>query len=459
MQRTLIYLSELDSVRKSKQEILFAQQKLYEAITDQGFSVVVPFNQLTDSLAFLGPIISERSEFIMDFYMALFQNGSLKISRYVSPDGKKEIRTAAQYVLNYLESAINADKKSNSFLFSSLPIARDNTDVLQTLFDSIKNCDLSLLDNLSVVNSVDRAYIKRYVKWMLDLSIQTSFYIDVKDHEYLTFVDYLDTLLAVRNISILGENLPSNFPDALQILRKAKPAPDKNMYSRSNWLNNIDIFKDSDPDATNLAKEIVNLCYNLSVESSIKGIEEKYHTDINAFISEVGKHIIGASEAPGNRGNVLTIELQEFPDWEHAVHITNEAANVLKQQQKHTSIGILKWESVCKKGQQRKFFGACIYFLLLLAIDFALGVPEMIADIMTSGDITFTSAVMFILKNVKDSLFVSVLSTSVVSFTSSKISEKLAIPDITDIAKSLKEVCIDCFKLSHNQRNSSGGKQ
>lgn len=50
--KRLVYLYELDSVRNSKKEIVLGQQALFEEIVKKGNTVVLSYNQLTDSEAF-----------------------------------------------------------------------------------------------------------------------------------------------------------------------------------------------------------------------------------------------------------------------------------------------------------------------------------------------------------------------------------------------------------------------
>ena len=59
----LVYLFELDSVRKSKKEIIKAQKALYEEIVLNGNIVVMTMNQLSDSLGFLsdGTVVFNRN--------------------------------------------------------------------------------------------------------------------------------------------------------------------------------------------------------------------------------------------------------------------------------------------------------------------------------------------------------------------------------------------------------------
>ena len=48
-QRKYVYLFELDSVRKTDKEIIAGQKALYTEILENGYIVVLTFNQLIDS--------------------------------------------------------------------------------------------------------------------------------------------------------------------------------------------------------------------------------------------------------------------------------------------------------------------------------------------------------------------------------------------------------------------------
>ncbi|MBQ3456223.1 MAG: hypothetical protein IJG36_07280, partial [Synergistaceae bacterium] len=83
----VVYLHELDSVRNSSEEIRHAQRVLFEEIVSNGSKVVLSFNQLTDSLAFISLIRDDRS---YTWIRELFRSGSLKVSLY------GDVRTASQ---------------------------------------------------------------------------------------------------------------------------------------------------------------------------------------------------------------------------------------------------------------------------------------------------------------------------------------------------------------------------
>lgn len=78
--RDMVYLFELDSVRINEAEIRIGQQRFFDAVTQEGKCVVLTFNQLTDSLAFLYPLKCDmddvRSKY-MESIVSLCRNGSV----------------------------------------------------------------------------------------------------------------------------------------------------------------------------------------------------------------------------------------------------------------------------------------------------------------------------------------------------------------------------------------------
>lgn len=441
---------------------------MYDAIVNQGQCVVVSFNQLTDSLAFLGPILSVRTEHLFELYLKLIQNGHLKISRYIPPNVNIEtenyfsnnvIRTAAQYVLKSLESAINNTKKSSAFIFSSLPISKDNTPALQKVYDAIRYCDLTLVDKLVYlgISDPDCQYIKRYVKWILELSAHSSGYTEVKTTSHLSFPDCTNAIIELKSISASEKTLPANFADAHKILIRAKPKADQDPYSRSVWFNNIEQLNTVDQDTVQLAKAIINLCYNISVEGSICGIDKDYHNNLDAFISEFIKRL-PQETVPKQKNQVLTIEPNEFPDWNYAVRITKESNNVIEKEQNAKHLHVSKtWHKVCQSGQLRKLGRSLSYFLLFLILDFLFGFIEDFIGYAGSEEHNTVTFLVSLVQSFLQSFVFSAVVTSIISFWSSVAFEKLNVPDIKDIFRNVKEACTDYTKLVRNKRQNKKG--
>lgn len=445
MKKELVYLFEMDSVSKTLDEILHGQQAMYDAIVNQGKCVVLSFNQLTDALVFLAPISSPRTDYLKTDYLALFHNESLKIARYIDSKRNTKIRTAAQYVINSLEDAIGKEETSSSFIFSSLPIKKSNKAAMEIVLNSIKNNDLGILEELPDVSGPDIAYFRRYVKFILDLSALSSCYIAVKETPHFLFCDYMDMIFTEEASSIFGSNIPDNYANALQILNDTKPKADQNPNARSSWITNMENLTQPDAHSLGLAKEILNICYNFSVEGSICGIEKAYHTDRNAFIRAFRDRISQFSKIPDTREEkVLTIEPDMFLDWEYAVRITDAAQKVKSPSQ--TPVSPKVWNCICRKGQWKKFASTLWFFAIFLVVEVAFGFAEGCVDEISHNWINAVSEVertkVFFYLFVKTGVI-----TTAVCYASSKFSENHHIPDITKIIHYLHDFAKDIIKL------------
>ena len=98
-----VYLFELDSVRKTDEEIICGQRALYDEIIKNRNIVVMTFNQFIDSRAFFSLLDNED---YFNSILELFNKGYIRISQYGN------IRSIAQYLLNAL------DTEKNNFIFS-----------------------------------------------------------------------------------------------------------------------------------------------------------------------------------------------------------------------------------------------------------------------------------------------------------------------------------------------------
>ena len=76
-----VYLYELDSVRNSKEEIQYAQERMFQEIILNGNQVILTMNQLADSRAFLAAIENENT---FEPFFELCQMGVIRISQYGS---------------------------------------------------------------------------------------------------------------------------------------------------------------------------------------------------------------------------------------------------------------------------------------------------------------------------------------------------------------------------------------
>lgn len=115
-----VYLFELDSVRKTKEEIERGQQALYSEIVKNGNRVILSFNQVVDSIALLNII---KDDFAYKVLKTLFERGRIKISRF------KNFRTASQYLVHAIDT--NLDNKTNCFIFSAIPVKKEQKKIIR----------------------------------------------------------------------------------------------------------------------------------------------------------------------------------------------------------------------------------------------------------------------------------------------------------------------------------------
>ena len=154
----LVYLFELDSVRTSKKEIEIAQRVMYDEIVVKGNSVVLSFNQLADSRAFLCALENTKH---YDSIVKLFKYDRIKISLF------GQYKTASQYIINAVQKSYNRvieatkesqktgipvdeilKKENYKFVFSAWPIDQKDTDLMEKIIDAIKFNDLNTLTEL-----------------------------------------------------------------------------------------------------------------------------------------------------------------------------------------------------------------------------------------------------------------------------------------------------------------------
>ena len=113
-----VYLSDLDSVCNSQEEIKYALDKtLYENIVLNGDIVVLSFNQLADS----NFIISFLNDNVMkEVLINLFECGRIVVSKYKSKD--IIISSAVRYIMQQIDKQIKSLELSenNDFIFSAI---------------------------------------------------------------------------------------------------------------------------------------------------------------------------------------------------------------------------------------------------------------------------------------------------------------------------------------------------
>lgn len=336
----LVYLFELDSVRNSKAEIEIAQKMLYRELIEKGNTVVLSYNQLVDSEAFLialkkvctSGIISKKNK-EKNYYadiVELFKIGVLKYSRFGS------INTPSQYIQNSLKKNLNNKENKSVYFFSGIPVKPAEVQLQQIILSALQYSDMELLTNFidneiqlkkdysdlnlgkendKISDYIERLkYIESYIKLISSISqenmasnpakrgnLQDFCYfmhlvidefiknpceldIDMTDHckrEVFVYLKKVHVRLMISNIH--------NWEDFMnQKTLYSLGFDDKNNFKindRSYWLNYIiknNYFNNIDQ--LNLCKAVIHLCYNYAVEASIANVDNRWFC--NNFIQD-----------------------------------------------------------------------------------------------------------------------------------------------------------------------------
>lgn len=285
-----VYLFELDSVKKSDEEITIGQKALYDEIVVNGNTVVLTYNQLVDSRVFFS-LLNDK-----DYYeslIALCNDGRIKVSQY------KDLRTISQYIL----STISDDKQ---FIYSALPLKYSQKRLTALVKRSLMYSDLSEIYNYyegeersneerkdlfievedgtlhetSLTDKEIREILKN-LYWLLSMVLRLSamhaIYIppkDPKEYENLHMHHYLNAVLTFEKED------DALFTEAKEIIRELDSIKAGN-DNRSVYIREIQNKLDEKRDMALYlyAEAIINLCYNYACEASICNISKHYNSD------------------------------------------------------------------------------------------------------------------------------------------------------------------------------------
>lgn len=453
----LVYLFELDSVRNSKKEVEIGQKVMYEEIVLNGNSVVLSFNQLADSEAFLYAIKSEES---YKYILQLFQMEVLRFSPFGST------RTPSKYIQDSIDKAIS--KGNDSFIFSALPVTCDNVELLQKIKRALQYSDLSgLQDQVDQCTDMQKReqleYIIRYIRLILQLSTQELKQNPRKDGERIQFVQCYERVIHMLQKGMKFEyRVDSNsfdrvnalLPDTLAMLsevqNKIKIASEKSgqekQNNRTNWIQLLNEVRG--PEAY-LAEAIVDLCYNYTVESSIEGVcrhyifleDTSFERDFSIRLQRYWKQYLSMEHSFGDKDKeqIMDYHLEEEIDWKQAVRVIRRSQEY--RQKRKPSNGLRngnyetnlekeerEWKRTIWKSFWRSSQIAVAYLIAFVAFDLLLG--------MLSGSFEHTGAQLHM-----PVMLMQILETVLFGILASYVSLKFGIPDILE---SIQNIFI-CF--------------
>ncbi len=404
----LIYLFELDSVRTSPEEIVRGQQALFREIVMNENQVVLTFNQLTDSLAFLRAISDPAT---YPHMLELFRLGVLKVSRFAPPhpDGafvdtpKRVLRTASHYVQNAVERCLN--DSNDSFLFSALPFQSQDKKLLTVLSYSLRYSNPSVLDAYwKTFRFPDedgfegghqaqkrRDYVKRYVEMILQLSKEPLAANPEKIGGKTSFSDILELILPFcANPPFDDDNeVTKLLPQAhalLITLRQTVFGPNHSINNRSNWYDEL-IQMGPEPSVL-LAEAVVDLCYNYTMEASISGIDrcldaasfrEDFFYRLRLYWNDSKQGIHQFQK--GDLRTLAAPETQKLPPWGAGVRLLKatapkgDAAAVLGKTTAHPK-GQRGWYFRIGCSLLKQLWTATVYSALFLGTSYSLDLME-----------------------------------------------------------------------------------
>lgn len=377
--RKYVYLFELDSIRKSDEEIILGQRTLYDEIVKNGNIVVLTYNQLLDSRAFFSLLNHE------EYYKSiiqLFEKGFICISQFGT------IRTLAQYLLNTLD----LDKK---FIYSCLPIKSSQRRLIELIKRSIMYSDLSEIREyidgiykteedlkdlfIEVEENASGEYILQntqlnrdemdkvlqrlytFITMVLRLSPLHSIYIAPKEEKEYSDYKMFDYLSYVTKLKLDEDKLWNKAIEIIENLNSFKnESSNRSVYFHElkERQNSIDLIP------YQYAEAIISICTNYAYEMSICNISKHYNINdlkqvenlessfFQDFYQRLQQHWddgkkaeIRFLQAETNRFYEF-VRLDKLPNFSKAARITD------KIDQKETSEKIYRYEYNIK--QQRK---------------------------------------------------------------------------------------------------------
>lgn len=277
----LVYLYELDSAVGSEAGIKVGKNALLEETLGRGNQVVISFNQLTDSKALIELLHDEKT---YEQVLRLFKNGSLKVVRFSYKQKDEEgnvenvcVRTAAQYLLNNLESLRKEKTEEDAFICGGIPMKKGDTKSVDRL------CRAIMYNDPHLVKTDKKVF--RYVNVILEISKNPDCYIEGKEEKW-EFIDLMHKICDPENMKkhlkrLDGEE-KETYKRAVTLLTELEKK-EKNgerlirkPNARSGWVSGIREMAEYDEKGKNLALHMVHLCYNYAVEDGIEGVTKRY---------------------------------------------------------------------------------------------------------------------------------------------------------------------------------------
>ncbi len=298
--RRYVYLAELDSVRKTEDEIAMGIDALARALMDPRSVVVMSLNQITDSTAVLRCFVNED---IRADFMELFARRRIVVALYGSYE------SLIHYTIDKLDKNIKdrgRDSNKRRFVFSTFDFYRMSRFSLSTengrrrlnavqkaMLDVFKYNSIGSFDRDDVVaafNDPRRHHnVRLYLESLLQLSISGIGYVSGKGGERVS----LSCLVNLAKEHVSGQRGQSC--ESVRICLDSLPS-EEGVNERSEYVNRLEGRKDLSAELASQCKQVIDVAYIHTVKSNIEGFE----FDKGLFFEDLDKLIACDFKRPGS---------------------------------------------------------------------------------------------------------------------------------------------------------------
>ena len=280
--RKYVYLFELDSIRKTNEEIIAGQDALYNEIVGNGNIVVLTFNQFIDSRGFFSLLSNHEYRKCI---LTLFEKGAIRFSQY------NDIKTLSQYWLNAMEDG-------KKFIYSAIPLKYTQSKLVAILRRSLMYSDLSEiysytkegwnrtaeeLDELFPNEDLSMAQMQNVVRQLyfllsvtLQLSVMKDIYVPAKERQQeFEFYPMLNKIFMLDSPDDVLWKKAINKIKSLEAYKRKTPSNNRSDYLRElSKINQEEFWKENS--TIQYAMDIINNCYNYVCELSIRNVSKHY---------------------------------------------------------------------------------------------------------------------------------------------------------------------------------------
>lgn len=368
------------------------------------------------------------------------------------------ISSASQYIQNSIAKALGNDQ-NETYIFSGLPITSDEKDLLRLLNEAIQYSSPAILERYPNYDTDKERldYLQRYVKTILQMSVEKLALNPVKETSGKNLVQFLEWImrLPVENFWNDFPDFQAQFKDAIRCLKTTRTSLDA-PNNRSNWHK---VLRETDTSANRMAEAIVNVAYNYTVEDSIANISKHYDdsSDDDFYQDftyrfhkywmecESGTHILCAEEKTAHE---LYKDWKGMPHWATATRLIADE-NIIKQldarenkAKEQTALYETNYQKEKSRWNARTICLLCAQFFIAILISFVIhgfneasgAVESVVGDWLDAFGIGGDNLTIFI----TNFLIYTVGFGTIWSLLQ-------MILNLPDIAENLKKLCLSIF--------------